>query len=87
MKEIRLITRAPYPSRGSGMPCRSCGSLNQSKFIAEIGVHFPGLQNLDKPVVWLFPELVVCMECGTAEFAVPLAELRQLAKGDDAAGS
>jgi hypothetical protein len=63
-----------------GMPCKSCGSVNQSKFIGEIGIHFPGLKNIDKPVVWVFPELVVCLDCGTAEFDVPEAELRQLAK-------
>ena len=55
------------------------------KFSAEIGIHFPGLKNIDKPVVWVFPELVVCLDCGTAEFAVPEAELRLLAKGDAAA--
>jgi hypothetical protein len=48
-------------------------------------IHFPGLKNIDKPVVWVFPELVVCLNCGTAEFAVPKEELRQLAKGDAAA--
>ncbi len=68
------------------MPCKSCGSVNQSKFAGEIGIHFPGLQNLDNPVVWVFPELVVCLDCGTGEFAVPEAELRQLVKGDAAAG-
>ena len=65
------------------MPCKSCGSVNRSKFTGEIGIHFPELKNIDKPVVWVFPELVVCLNCGTAEFAVPKEELRQLAKGDD----
>jgi hypothetical protein len=48
-------------------------------------IHFPELKDIDKPVVWVFPEVVVCLDCGTAEFAVPEAELRQLAKGDAAA--
>jgi hypothetical protein len=66
------------------MPCKSCGSINQSNFTAEMAIHYPGLKNIDKPVLWAFPELVVCLDCGTAEFAVPEAELRVLAK-DDAA--
>jgi hypothetical protein len=69
---------------GVGVPCKSCGSVNQSKFTGEIGIHFPGLKNIDKPVVWVFPEIVVCLDCGTAEFALPEAELRQLGKGDAA---
>jgi hypothetical protein len=67
------------------MPCKSCGSVNQRKFRAEIGIHFPGLKNIDKPAVWLFPEVVVCLNCGTAEFSVPGAELPLLGKGDAAA--
>ncbi len=69
------------------MPCKSCGSINQRNFTVEIAIHFPGLKNIDKPVVWVFPELVVCLDCGTAEFAVPKAELRQFAKGAAAEGS
>jgi hypothetical protein len=69
------------------MPCKSCGSINQSKFTAEMGIHFLGLKNLDKPTVFVFPELIVCLDCGTSEFAVPEAELRQLAKGDAAAAA
>jgi hypothetical protein len=35
--------------------------------------------------VWVFSELIVCLDCGTTEFTVPKSELRQLAKGDAAA--
>ena len=68
------------------MGCKSCGAVNRRKFTAEIGIHSPGLKNIDMPVVWVFPELAVCVECGMAEFAVPEAELRLLAKGEPAAG-
>jgi Zn ribbon nucleic-acid-binding protein len=68
-----------------GAACPSCGSVNQSRFPAEMGIHFPGTKNIDKPVVWVFPEIVVCLECGTAQFAVPETELRELARGDAAA--
>jgi hypothetical protein len=67
------------------MPCKSCGSVNQKKFSAEMGIHYPGQDKIDNPVVWVFPEVVVCLYCGAAEFAVPEAELRQLAKEDAAA--
>jgi hypothetical protein len=67
------------------MPCKSCGSVNQRKFNAEMGIRFLGLKNIDKPIMWILPELIVCLDCGTAEFAVPEAELRRLAEGDAAA--
>jgi hypothetical protein len=67
------------------MPCKSCGAENRGEFRAEIVIHFPGLKNIDKPVVCVFPELVVCLDCGIAEFAVPETELRLLARGDTAA--
>jgi hypothetical protein len=44
-----------------------------------MAIHFPGLRNIDKPVVWAFPTIVVCLDCGTAEFTLTEAELRQLA--------
>jgi len=50
-----------------------------------MGIHFPGLKNIDKPVVWVFPELIVCLNCGIGQFVVPEAELRLLAEGDAAA--
>jgi len=67
------------------MFCKSCGSENVQKFRGEVAIHFPGLKNIDKPIVWVFPELVVCLECGVAQFAVAESELRQLQKGNAAA--
>ncbi len=67
------------------MSCKSCKSENQSIFNGEIAIHFPGLKGLDKPIVWVFPKLVVCLDCGFTEFAIPETELRQLAEGDSTA--
>jgi hypothetical protein len=64
--------------------CKSCGTVNRRKFIGEICIHFPGLKNIDKPLVWVFPEIVLCLDCGMAIFVVPETELRLLAKGDTA---
>jgi len=47
-----------------------------------MGIHLPGLRNLDKPVVWVFPALSICLDCGIAEFVMPDAE-RQKLKGLD----
>ncbi len=57
------------------MACRSCGSENQTQFVAEINIHFSGLRNLDKPGVLVFPKLLVCLDCGVSQFTVPKGEL------------
>jgi hypothetical protein len=67
------------------MPCKSCGSDNRNQFNTEIAIHFPGVEGLDKPIVWVFPNLLICMGCGTGEFAIPEAQLRLLAIGKAAA--
>ena len=66
------------------MHCKSCGSDSAARFPAEIAIHFPGLKNLDRPHVWLFPTLLVCLNCGHTEFPIPKHELRLLKR--DAAG-
>ena len=66
--------------------CASCGSENVGKFGVEIAIHFSGLKNLDKPHVYVCAELVVCSDCGIAQFAIPEAELRLLTERDAAAG-
>jgi len=66
------------------MSCKSCQSAHQSKVNGEIALHFPGLKNLDKPIVWVFPELVVCLDCGFTEFVIPASELRRVVEIDSA---
>ena len=63
----------------------SCESDRQSKFPAEVAIHFKGLEDLKKPIVWVFPELSVCPVCGAAKFTVPEAELRLLFESGNAA--
>ena len=72
-------------SAQSSSHCGSCQSANKRIFNGEIAIHFPGLEGLDKPIVWVFPKLLVCLNCGFTEFAVPEAELRRLVGSDAAA--
>ena len=70
----------------NALACRVCGSEHVQKLRGEIAMRVPGLKNIDKPVVWLFPDIVVCMDCGIAEFAVPQDELRMLVKREATTG-
>jgi len=66
------------------MICKRCSSDHQSEFTSEMNLHFPGYEGLTKPTVWLFPKVVVCLDCGFAEFTVSLTDLPQLEIGDAA---
>jgi len=63
------------------MSCKSCLSEHQSKLNAEVAIHFPGLKGLERPIVWMFPKLLVCLDCGVTEFSVPERELSVIVKG------
>ena len=43
-----------------------------------------GLENLDKPAVFLFPKLLVCLDCGFTEFTITKTDLRLLGAGVEA---
>ena len=62
------------------MACERCSSENQRTFNTEMNIHFPGWNGLEKPTVMVFSELIVCLNCGFAEFSVPEAELRRMAE-------
>ena len=60
----------------SSMSCLSCGSGNQAEFSTEINIHLPGLKKPDKrPSVFVFPKVLVCLDCGSSQFALPESEL------------
>jgi hypothetical protein len=71
----------PSPEMTGVMACKSCGSDDQLKFDAEINIHLPGREALDKRAVLVFPMLLVCLHCGFAEFIISNSEWRQLAQG------
>jgi hypothetical protein len=58
-----------------------CTCENYREFGGEVAIHFPGIKGLKKPVVWLFPKVHVCLDCGYADFTVPESELTVLVTG------
>jgi hypothetical protein len=63
------------------MSCPSCRSGNQAEFPSEMLIHFSGRQNLDRPAVWVFPKLLICLDCGFLQATVPPSVLASLAAG------
>ena len=70
------------PYEVPAMQCISCKSANEREFPAEINVHFPGPEGLDKPTVWIFPHLRVCLDCGLTQFTMNEEQVQQLANCD-----
>jgi hypothetical protein len=62
----------------SNSPCKHCQSKNQNTFSGEVALHFRGLEGLNKPIVWVFQDISVCLDCGYAQFVVPERELEVL---------
>jgi hypothetical protein len=65
------------------MSCPSCVSANQKEFPAEINIHVAGLKNAGKRGVLLFPKVLVCLDCGFAQFSAPETELAMLREHAD----
>jgi hypothetical protein len=63
--------------------CTRCGSLSIRKFKGEVAILLPEPENRSESTVLVWPELVICMACGFAEFVIPGRELRLLAAKPD----
>lgn len=42
------------------MGCRFCSSPDLRVFMAEMNIHFPGSEGIDKPTVWVFSLVTIC---------------------------
>ena len=62
--------------------CAFCKSANQREFPSEICIHFPGIDSSTRPAEFVFPQILICLECGVAQFPIPDAELERLAEVD-----
>ena len=70
------------------MRSRNCGASPAGQpFNGELALHFPGLDGLTKPIVWVFPKVLVCLDCGFAEFVVPDEQTKTLREPDSSDGT
>jgi hypothetical protein len=67
--------------------CKACASDKQKTFSAEVALHFCGVEGLNRPIVWVFPKVNVCLECGVAEFIIPERERQVLVTGRPVEGA
>jgi hypothetical protein len=66
------------------MHCVQCASGNIVELIAEMQIHLRGLKNIDRPGIWAFPAVLVCLDCGSSRFSIPKRELSRLAQRNEA---
>ncbi len=57
------------------MSCLVCALGNGVEFSAEMIVHLSGLRNIDYCGVFVFPKVLVCLDCGCARFKISETEL------------
>jgi hypothetical protein len=65
------------------MSCKSCSSGNLQKFPTEIAIH---LEGVGRPHVFVFPEILVCLNCGFAKLVIEEEKLKVLAEDTISSG-
>ncbi len=60
------------------MACKLCGSFNQATFATEMNFHLPGRAGLDTGPILASSKILVCLNCGHAEFVLSEGELQSL---------
>ena len=80
-----ISVRTSYVPEALAKCLASLANLRSRTTLTEkFAIHFPGIEGLDKPIVWVFPKLLVCLNCGFTEFAIPETEVRRIVEADAA---
>jgi hypothetical protein len=61
--------------------CRSCASRNVEEFDAKLRLRLPQLNGRMSNSIAFTRELLVCLECGSAQFCLSATELQRLKAG------
>lgn len=61
------------------MRCPECGSENQRKFASEVAVHVEEKPGERTPPVLVFPQLMICLDCGFLQGQIERNDLPLLA--------
>jgi hypothetical protein len=51
--------------------CIYCGTEHMQMLNGEVALHFAGIENIDKPATFIFPKILLCLDCGAAHFVIP----------------
>jgi hypothetical protein len=62
------------------MACKKCASENLQKLTAELTASSRHVDEVKHPPIYVYEELLVCLDCGFSEIVIPGAELEQLRK-------
>jgi hypothetical protein len=60
------------------MACAGCHSRNQAEMNTEINIHYSGTAYPGNPGLFVFPTVMVCLDCGVSQFIVGEDELAQI---------
>ena len=77
----------PGDGFGVTMACKVCKSENLQKLEGELTASFPNLKDVKAPPLYVCATVLVCLDCGFAEFQIPTSELKSLKRGKASSGS
>ena len=69
------------------MPCRACKSEKLQKVDGELTASLPDLKSLEVPPIYVCQSVLICLDCGFAELAIPAQELQRLRKRETPSSS
>ena len=61
------------------MACTGCLSHNQVEMNTEINIHYSSVAYPGNPGIFVFPTVMICLDCGVSQFIVGEDELAEIA--------